>query len=80
MYLLQTLLFDHGSTSHSPPTHIDLVKLSKVHGLEAVNGWTKVLAVGAGLDDLQLPHTGHVRQTGLDLTHVWNLYLVCPGV
>lgn len=27
-------------------THIDLVELAEVHGLEAVDGWSYVLAVG----------------------------------
>lgn len=70
----------HTGTRPFPLAHIDLVELPKVHGLEAVNGGAQVLAVGAGLDNLQLPYTGHIGQARLDLGHVWNLDLVRPGV
>lgn len=56
-----------------PPTHIDLVELAKIHGLEAIDGGADVLAVRAGLHHLQLPHTRHVGQAGLDLRHVGHL-------
>ena len=42
----------HTDARPRPRTHIDLVKLPKVHGLEAVDGGAQVLAVGAGFDDL----------------------------
>lgn len=54
-------------------THIDLIKLAEVHGLEAVDGWSDVLAVGALLHHLQLPHTRHISQPRLDLCHVRHL-------
>ena len=55
-------------------THIDLIKLAEVHGLEAVDGWSDVLAVGTLLHHLQLPHTGDVGQSRLDLCHVGHLW------
>ena len=74
------LLAHHTVTRWLSPTHIDLVELPEVHGLEAVDGWAQVLTVGAGLHNLQLSHAGHVGQARLDLCHIWNLDLVCPGV
>lgn len=55
------------------PTHVDLVELAEVHGLEAVDGRPDVLAVRALLHHLQLANTGHVGQPGLDLCHVRDL-------
>lgn len=54
-------------------THVDLVKLAEVHGLEAVDGGPDVFAVGALFHHLQLPYTGHVGQSGLNLSHIRNL-------
>lgn len=54
-------------------THIDFVKLAKVHGLEAVDGWPDVLAISTLLYHLQLPHARDVGQPRLDLCHVWHL-------
>lgn len=55
------------------PTHVDLVELAEVHGLEAVDGRPDVLAVRALLHHLQLANTRHVGQPGLDLGHVRDL-------
>lgn len=54
-------------------THVNLIKLAKVHRVEAVYGRPDVLAVGALLHHLQLPHAGDVRQPRLDLRHVGDL-------
>lgn len=54
-------------------THVNLIKLAKVHGVEAVYGRPDVLAVGALLHHLQLPHAWDVRQPRLDLCHVGDL-------
>lgn len=57
----------------SSDTHVNLIELAKVHGVEAVDGRPDVLAVGALLHQLQLPHAGDVGQPGLDLRHVGDL-------
>lgn len=54
-------------------THINFIKLAKVHGVEAVNGRSDVLAVSALLHHLQLPHARDVGQARLDLRHVRHL-------
>lgn len=61
------------SSQKQENTHINFVKLAKVHGVEAVDGRSDVLAVGALLHHLQLPHAGDVGQPGLDLRHVRHL-------
>lgn len=54
-------------------THSDLVKLAEFQRAVAVDGWPDVLAVLAVFDQLQLPDTADVSQSGLDLCHVQHL-------